>query len=365
MLLADFGAEVIKIESTSGGDPVRMFPPFLDNMESSYYFAFNRNKKSLSIDLRQEQGKEIIFKLCQKADVLVESFRPGVPKQMGIDFETINQLNERLVYCSITGYGQDSSMGAQPGHDINFLSLSGVLDLCGLGDRPVLPGIQVGDIGGGSFPAFSTILLALMVQEKTGKGQYIDCSITDSLFFYMPVIMAENWGLNEPPKRGEFVLSGNYANYGIYETMDNKFISLGAVEEKFWRRFVERLGHPEWGDDYFDMIRDRDYRKKVAEIITTKTRDEWVKIYEGSNCCLTPVYSLPEAEKFMDKRRMITKIEGQKVISNPLKLSNYTNVERKPAPSLGQDTGPLLADLLDYTKEEITKLKEEGTIFYP
>lgn len=364
MLLADFGAEVIKVESPKG-DPVRMYPPFLDNQQSAYHFAFNRNKKSLSLDLQTVRGKDIFFELCEKADVLVESFRPGVTGKMGIDYETVEQYNDRLIYCSITGYGQDSSMGTEPGHDINFLSLSGVLNLCGLQDKPVLPGIQVGDVGGGSFPAFSSILLALLAREKSGKGQHIDCSMTDSMFFYLPVIMAEYWALDLSPGRGEFILSGNRANYSIYETRDHKFISVGALEEKFWRRVTEKLGRPDWGNDYFEVVQDPDYRKKVADIILTKTRDEWMDLFSGSGCCVTPVHTIPEAEQFMQSR-MVSRVSDYKVIGNPLKLSkNPPNVVKRPAPDLGQDTEVLLTDLLDYTEQRIEELKNDGIIHSP
>ncbi len=364
MLLADFGAEVIKIEPPNG-EPVRMLPPFLDNLESTYFFAFNRNKKSLCLNLRSERGKEIFLSLCEKADVLIETFRPGLAKKIGIDFETVCQTNERLIYCSITGYGQDSFMGTEPGHDINFLALSGALDICGLKDRPVLPGFQSGDIGGGSLPAFSAILLALLAREKTGKGQYIDCSMTESMFFYLPVLMAEYWATKEPPKRGKFILSGNFANYSIYETKDRRFIAVGALEEQFWRRFTEKLGHPEWGDDYFEVVQDHEYRKKIAELILTKTQKEWIRIFKNTSCCVTPVYSIPEAEKFMEKR-MISHIDGYKVIGNPLKLSiNPPNVPKGPAPSLGQDTESLLSEILNYTKEKINNLKDGGVIYFP
>ncbi|MFX0095854.1 MAG: CaiB/BaiF CoA transferase family protein [Candidatus Hodarchaeota archaeon] len=364
MLLADFGAEVIKIEPPKG-DPVRMFPPFLDNHESAYYVAFNRNKKSLSLNLRKDEGKKLLLRLCQKADVLVESFRPGVTKQMGIDFETVHHYNERLIYCSISGYGQESPMNNEPGHDINFLSISGILDLCGPKNQPVLPGIQVGDIGGGSLPAFAAILLALMAREKTGQGQYVDCSMTDNLFFYLPVIMAEYWVSNEPPTRGEFILSGSYANYSIYKTKDQKFISVGALEENFWRRFVEKLGYPEWGDDYLEVIFNQDYRKKVAEIILTRSQDEWLRIFKGSNCCVTPVYSIVEAEKYMASR-MIAQNKGYNVISNPFKLTMTPPImARNPAPSLGHDTESVLSSLLNYSKKEIKRLGREGIVYSP
>ncbi|MFX0065894.1 MAG: CaiB/BaiF CoA transferase family protein [Candidatus Hermodarchaeota archaeon] len=362
MLLADFGAEVIKIEPPNG-EPVRMLPPFLDNLESTYFFAFNRNKKSLCLNLRSERGKKIFLNLCEKADVLIETFRPGLAKKIGIDFETVYQHNERLIYCSITGYGQESFMGTEPGHDINFLALSGALDVCGLKDRPVLPGFQAGDIGGGSLPAFSAILLALLAREKTGKGQYIDCSMTDSMFFYLPVLMAEYWATKESPKRGKFILSGNFANYSIYETKDKRFIAVGALEEQFWRRFTEKLEHPEWGDDYFEVIQDPDYRKKVAKLILTKTQKQWTRIFKNTGCCVTPVYSIPEAEKFMEKR-MVSHIDGYKVIGNPLKLSlNPPIVPQRPAPSLGQDTESLLSELLNYTKGKINSLRDEGIIY--
>ena len=175
--------------------------------------------------------------------------------------------------------------------------------------------------------------------------------------------MAEYWATEEPPKRGKFILSGNFANYSIYETKDQRFIAVGALEEQFWRRFTENLGHPEWGDDYFEVIQDPDYRKKVAKLILTKTQEQWIKIFKNTSCCVTPVYSIPEAEKFMEER-MISHIDGYKVIGNPLKLSlNPPIVPQRPAPSLGQDTETLLSELLNYKKGKINSLRDEGIIF--
>jgi len=360
VILADFGAEVIKVEPPRG-EGLRWYPPFLENDESAYFFAFNRNKKSLTLDLRSSRGKEIFLELCQEADVIVEGFRPGVTRQMGIDYESVSQLNEQLIYCSITGYGQDSPMGDEPGHDINFQAVAGTLDICGI-ERPVLPGIPIGDVGGGTFPALSSILLALIARGKTGKGQYIDISMADSLFFYLPIVMANSWGMDQPAGRGEFNLSGSYGNYAVYETKDHKFVSLGALEQKFWRRFTEKIGQPEWGEKYADVVLDKDFSKKIAVIIATKTREEWVKIFEGSKCCFTPVNSMKEAEKYMESR-MLTHLDGQKIIGNPLKLSlNPPDVTRNPAPSLGQNTNEILVELLDYSEEQLDELRDDNVI---
>ncbi len=244
MILADHGARVISVENKR----------FLS--DDLFISEVNRNKEHMSLNLKTQEGKEIFFRLVNKADVLLEGFRPGVVHRLGIDYDTVRNVNPKIIYCSITGYGQSGSYRNRAGHDVNFLGCSGVLDLMGEPDRPPsIPGVQIGDIAGGGMNAAIGILLALWARNRTGKGQHIDISMTDGMVSFLSLTLFLHQRTAEFPKRGESMLSHRYAFYNTYETADGRYISIGAVENRFWRNLCDHLGVPEYGALQYDEKR--------------------------------------------------------------------------------------------------------------
>ncbi|HEX7065458.1 MAG TPA: CoA transferase, partial [Bacillales bacterium] len=243
MLLADFGAEVIKVETPKTGDYARWIEPQLNDGNSAQFHSLNRNKKSMVLNLKSEEGKAVFLQLAQTADVVIESFRPGVMERIGIGYPTLKEINPEIVFCSLTGYGQNGPYAKSPGHDINYLSYSGLLDLQGeQGGRPVVPAAQIADLGGGALPAAVGIMLALFDREKSGQGQFVDIAMLDGVISWLQTILPDYLATEVPLKRGELALSGGKACYEVYETKDGRYLAVGALEEKFWREFCEAIG---------------------------------------------------------------------------------------------------------------------------
>ncbi|MBW1931098.1 MAG: CoA transferase [Deltaproteobacteria bacterium] len=354
VFLADFGAEVIKIEEPSKGDGVRWFPPFINGI-SARHLLVNRNKKSIKLNLKKAEEKEVAKKLIETADVLVEGFRPGVMERLGLGYQTVREINSQIIYCSISGYGQNGPYRNLVGHDINYLGFSGILDLTGEKDgRPVVPGCQVSDIGGGML-AIIGILLALIYRSKTGKGQYIDISMLDGAIAQLYATAGDYFATGIPPRRGDNkvsrVLEG-YACYTIYMTKDNKYVTVGALEEKFWASLCQKLGREDFIEAQFVPEKQDEMKRVLSEIFRTKTRDEWMKELEGLDIPFGPVYTVEEA--FKDPhvlfRKMITEMEHPaigkvKQIGIPIKFSEIEGRIRTPAPALGEHTSEILEEL--------------------
>ncbi len=227
MLLADFGAEVIKIEAPELGDYARHYEPKIDE-NSVMFHSLNRNKKSVTLDLKTDEGKDQFLQMVGKADVVVESFRPGVMKRIGLDFPVLEKINPCLIYCAISGYGQTGPYAEMPGHDINYISYAGLLELMGEKDgKPIVPAVQVADLAGGAYPAVTGILLALLEREKSGKGQFIDISMMDGVISLLQSTLPNYLMKNIPSKRGEQMLSGGLACYEVYQTKDGRWLAVG------------------------------------------------------------------------------------------------------------------------------------------
>ncbi|MGD9261584.1 MAG: CaiB/BaiF CoA-transferase family protein, partial [Desulfobacterales bacterium] len=241
MILADHGARVIAIEDRR----------FL--ADGLFFNIVNRNKEHMSLNLKTDEGKEIFFRLAQTADVLLEGFRPGVVNRLGVDYDSVRKVNSQIIYCSITGYGQNGPYRDRVGHDVNYLSNAGVLNLIGEPDRPPsIPGVQIADIAGGGMNAAIGILLALFAREKTGKGQYIDISMTDGMVAFLPAVMFFQQLTGQEPRRANDMLSHRYACYNTYETADGEYISIGAVENRFWKKLCEVLEVPQYAELQYD-----------------------------------------------------------------------------------------------------------------
>jgi crotonobetainyl-CoA:carnitine CoA-transferase CaiB-like acyl-CoA transferase len=367
MLLADMGADVLKVEAPGQGDYMRWNPPLLNNM-SALFAAINRNKRSITLNLKHEEGKQILKKLIVEFDVFIEGNRPGVMDRLGFGYETVSKINPRIVYCSITGYGQDGPYRDAVGHDVNYIGIAGVLGMTGLRDGPpVIPAVQIGDLAGGAMFAALGILAALISRANTGKGRYVDVSMADGLVSWLSIHAAKHFADGDPLIRGRMRLSGSCPCYGVYRTSDNRYITLGALEEKFWANFCRAVERDDLIDRQFEESEDA--IGQVADIFKTRTLDEWLETLAPYEICVGPVNSIEEVIKDPQllHRRMVIQTEHPtegtiRQIGMPLKFSDDQEpVERIPAPLLGEHTRAVLGQL-GYSEEEIKALKESRAI---
>jgi crotonobetainyl-CoA:carnitine CoA-transferase CaiB-like acyl-CoA transferase len=291
-MLAEAGAEVIKIEQP-GGENARRFPPMIDG-ESAAFVMLNRGKASMSLDLKSEADRAKLTQLIKRADILVEQFRPGVMARLGLGYEDARALNPRVIYCSISGYGQSGPRVHEAGHDINYIGNTGLLDLQpGPSDHPVIPPMLAADIAGGSFPAVINILLALRARDQSGQGCHIDIAMTDAMFTFTWAALALGVATNRFPAPGEMWLVGGSPRYQIYPAKDGKLIACGAIEQKFWLAFAKAIGLPTPLVD--DAQNPKTTRDAVARLIATRTSEEWRPIFAAADCCTTVVTPLEEA----------------------------------------------------------------------
>jgi alpha-methylacyl-CoA racemase len=372
LLLADLGADVIKVEDTGQGDYVRWAPPYYGSEEhtplgtrSAIYLALNRNKRSVRLDLKQEGGRQALIKLAESADVLVESFRPGVLDKLGVGYDVLRQANPALVYCPITGYGQDGPNRDRAGHDMNYLGLNGILGLTGeAGGPPIQSGAQIADLGGGGLMAAVGILAALQEARRSGQGQMVDISMTDGSLSWLVMEAARYFGSGEVPERGNIMLSGGIVCYRPYEAADG-WVTCGALEPKFWQRFCKAVNREDLIEKQFDQP-GSDAHKQVAEIFKTRTRDEWKAFNDEHDAMIEPILDLDEAleSELVKERKMVVSYEhpgfGEvKQLGFPIKLSRTPASIERPAPALGEHTAELLTEA-GYSADEIQALEESG-----
>jgi crotonobetainyl-CoA:carnitine CoA-transferase CaiB-like acyl-CoA transferase len=295
--LADFGAEVIKIEPPAG-DPARQVPPFVES-ESALFAEINRGKKSVVADLKNEQDRRAVLELCASADVVMEGFRPGVMGRMGLGYELLCSRNPRLIYVAITGFGQAGQDALRAGHDINYLALAGALDLIGWPAGPLaVPGFQIADIGGTLHAVIGT-LLALAAREKSGRGQLVDVSMTNAVasLMMLPLTILNATGCS--PRRGDERLSGRFGCYGVYETADGRWVAVGALEPKFWSTLCRELYCEHFNADQFAEDGHREViRDHLAAIFRTRTAAEWKDRFRGKDVCVSAVLTLGEARAY-------------------------------------------------------------------
>ena len=364
MMLADLGAEVIKIEEPTIGDPTRRSPPIVDG-RSAPFAQVNRNKKSIAIDLKQPDGREVFLKLAATADVVLEQFRPGVVDRLGINYAAVAEVNPRIVYCSLTGFGQDGPHRERSGHDLNYLALSGVLGLTtDEHGKPVIPGVQIADLAGGMIAGFA-ILAALLARERTGGGQYVDVSMFDVMVSMLPIPAAHHFAGATIPVGGKYVLSGAYPFYNVYETGDGKFMTLGALEPKFWANFCSKVGREDLAARQFDAGERRENLfEEVRKVFKSRSQADWIDLMLDADCCCEPVLSMSEAfghaqTKAREMLRKSSSITDQLGFS--YKLSETPPREESPAPALGEHTAELLT-ALGITAEERGQLIKSGVI---
>jgi alpha-methylacyl-CoA racemase len=359
--LADLGAEVIKIEDTGTGDYARTLSAGAAPGEDSYFFRIvNRNKRGLRLDLKRPQGVEVFLRLAKDADVIVEGFRPGVVDRLGVGYEAVKAINPRIVYCAITGYGQDGPWRDRAGHDINYVATAGVLDQIGTaGGPPALPNFQIGDLLGGGMTAVAGILAAVIAAKTSGEGRYVDVSMTDAVFAhaYSPLLATLIHGRPQP--RGADQLSGALPGYGIYRTQDGRYMAVGALEPKFWAMFCDALGRPDLrphgfiGGDKATWV-----RGELEVLFASHPLAHWERVFAAVDCGVTPVLSMDEALQHpqLRARGMVVDGDGLRQFAPPFKLSGFDFAVRRPAPSRGEDSAAILREA-GYSESEIAALR--------
>jgi alpha-methylacyl-CoA racemase len=376
LMLADFGADVIKVEDTGPGDYVRWSPPYYEGADetarSALFLSLNRGKRSIRLDLKSEPGKQVLLRLVRDADVLLESFRPGVLDRLGVGYERLREENPRLIYCAITGYGQDGPNRDRSGHDINYLGLNGVLGLTGEADGPpVQAGAQIADLGGGGMMGVIGILVALRERERSGAGQLVDCSMFDGALSWLGMVAAAAFAAGRADRRGENLLAGALICYRPYRCADG-YITLGALEPKFWSAFCTGVGREDLLDHAFDRPGTPAHRELEA-IFAERTREQWRLFASEHDCCLEPVLDLDEVldSELVHARDMVVELSQPgaerpvKLLGVPIKLSRTPgDPTRAPGPRVGEDTEAVLAEA-GFSAEEIAALAEAGAIAGP
>lgn len=347
LMLAEAGAQVIKIERP-GGEDMRRFEPRWGG-EAAPFALLNRGKQSLELDLKRPADRARLMPLLKRADVLVEQFRPGVMGRLGLGYATLRKINPRLVYCSITGYGQKGPRAAEAGHDLNYIGNTGLLSLQpGSPDRPNLPPTLIADIGGGTFPAVINILLGLRQRELTGKGCVIDVAMADAMFTFAAPALAVTQATGKYPKPGGERLTGGSPRYQLYPTRDAKFVACAALEQKFWLAFTQAIG---LAHEFIDDRRDAAATKAaVAKIIATRTSEEWRPAFAEADCCATLVATLEEALRdphFVGRglfAHQVVNAAGAAMAALPVPVDATFRARpsRKGAPTLGADNDRLL-----------------------
>jgi len=358
MILADLGADVLRIED-------RRFQGEGPGMPTVM-----RNKRHMTLNLKHPKGLEVFCRMAREADVLLEGFRPGVTDRLGIGYEQMKKLNERLIYCSVTGYGQDGPYKDMVGHDINYLSFGGVLGLTGEpGRKPVIPPIQVADMAAGGMYAAIGILAALFVRQATGKGQYIDISMMDGIVAMLPFPASLLWGLGKTPQRGDTLLSGRFPCYSVYETEGGEYISIGALEPRFWVELCKKLEREDFIPFQYDEGEKRgEIFLFLERTFRGKTREEWMEILKDLDVCIGKVLHLDEAFKDPQvvHRRMVTEFNDPKkgkmaLLSSPIKMAETPpDIRRAPA-AFGEHTEEVLREL-GFNADEIGQMKKEGVV---
>ena len=357
--LADLGADVIKIEDPQVGDYARTLGTG-QGADSAYFRMINRNKRGLLLDLKKPEGVEVFLRLAETADVIVESFRPGVVDKLGVGFSAVTAVNPKIAYCSISGYGQDGPYKDLAGHDINYLGYAGVLDQIGReGGDPALPNFQIADLLGGALTAAMGILAVVLEAQRSGRGRYIDVAMTDSVLAhtYFSMLRLNDAGHSLP--RGSDLLSGGLPCYAAYRCADGRYMAVGALEGKFWKTCCALLGQPAWSERQWDA----GLRSEVAALFATRTRDDWAKLFAAVDCCVTPVLTPEEAmdDAQITARGMVLRDDGLTQFAPPLKLSDHEFTIRQAAPKAGEHSAEILR-AAGYSDTQIDRLQATGVL---
>jgi alpha-methylacyl-CoA racemase len=374
LLFTDLGAEVVKVEDTGMGDYIRWAPPYYDGAEdsakSALYLSLNRGKRSIRLNLKEERGRDALLRLVRHYDVLVEGNRPGVMDRLGLGYERLAQENPALVYCAITGYGQDGPYRDRSGHDMNYLGLIGLLGLTGEKDGPPVQSAgQIADLGGGGLMAAFGILAALRERDQTGKGQLVDVSMADGALSWLAMVAGRYFADGVAPQRGELELAGRLICYRPYECKDG-WVTLGALEPKFWQAWCRGVDREDLIEKQFEAP-GSDAHAEAERIFRERTRDEWQRFASEHDCCLEPVLGLDEAldSELVRAREMVVELDqpgtdGVKQLGMPVKFSRTPGGPQGPGPVLGADTEAVLRDA-GFSDDEIAELIEAGAAAGP
>lgn len=368
-LLADLGATVVKIEEPGRGDYNRAFEP-LNVAESGSFLLLNRNKKSVTLNLKTGEGKAILKRLALRADVLVEGFRPGVMDRLDVGYETLARDNPCLVYCAISGFGQDGPFAKAPGHDLNYMAIAGALPLFAkAGEDPIVPGLSIADQGGGSLMAAFGILAAVLARRATGRGQFVDVSMTDGVVAWLAYHAADRFFAGIEPKGGERRFLGQAPCYNVFRCADGRCITLGCIEENFWHRFCDLAGlgdlkdrqWPEGAEAAAQMAR-------VGDLMASRTCAEWMDLLGPADLPVAPVNSMSEAFEHpqLKHRDMLLHmdhpVEGRiPQLGFPIKFSGTPGRLRTPPPLLGEHTDEILATL-GYGGDDVARLRADKVL---
>lgn len=368
-MMGDLGADVIKIEQPGVGDYNREWHP-RHLHESGSFLLLNRNKRSLTLDLKNAAGKDTILRLVESADVLMEGFRPGVMERLGLSYDALCEINPRLIYCSISGYGQDGPYRLKPGHDLNYMAEAGALQLFGKADEgPIVPGLSIADVGGGSQMAITGILAALFARTHTGRGQYIDVSMHDGVISWLALHGAEYLFGGIEPRGGEQPYIGQAPCYNVYRCADGKFVALGIIEEHFWHRLCDHLDLEEERNRQWPSGDDAErQRQLLARIFARQTRDEWVTELEPVDIPFGPVLGMEEtfSNPHVLHREMLIHVDHPREgtipqLGFPVKYSGTPCAIHAPPPMLGEHSDAILAEI-GYSAEEIAAMRAQGVI---
>jgi len=352
LMLADLGADVVKVEAP-GGEMGRLMPPF-ENGESILFSQLNRNKRSLILNLKRDSAIHILKKLLADTDVLIESFRPGVMNRLGLDYATLSKQFPALVYCSVSGFGQEGPDSQRPAHDLNYISIAGVVSTEGSG-ACIIPSVQIADTIG-AFQSITSILAALLRRFRTGQGAYLDISLLDGAFLTM--ILLAGIQLSGRNATNESLLSGRLACYNVYQTSDRRYLAIGLLEPHFWKRFCVKMNLP----DFVDRQYHHDQQPLIEAIrakLIQKTLSEWLQYFHSDDLCVSPVNTVAEAMQspYLEKRNLFIEIDGKIQMKTPL----VTEIPGRKAPSPGEHSREILQQL-GYSQDEIAKLQMEGAI---
>jgi alpha-methylacyl-CoA racemase len=399
LLLADFGAEVLKVEDTGMGDYIRWAPPYYegaqDSASSALFLSLNRNKRSIRIDLKSEQGREVLLRLVRDYDVVLESFRPGVLDRLGVGYERMREVNPGIVYCAITGYGQYGPKRDAAGHDMNYLGLVGLLGLTGerdeVGGHPIQAAGQIADIGGGALMAAFGILAALRERDGagggggggatsgdgqagrerqggSGVGQIVDVSMADGALSWLAMVAARYFAEGVVPRRGGLELAGSLICYRPYQCADG-WVSLGALEPKFWQAWCRGVQREDLIERQFEGPGSHAHRQ-VQELFKARTRAQWVEFAQQHDCCLEPILGLDEAldSELVRAREMVVELTqpgvagGVRQLGVPVKLTRTpASHDQRPGPALGEHTEEVLREA-GLAPREIQELLQAGAV---
>ncbi|MCK4697763.1 MAG: CoA transferase [Dehalococcoidia bacterium] len=365
-MLGDLGAEVIKVYEAH---PERRGGPVMFLFDPAIQPGF-RNCRTIGLNLKAEAGRSIFYDLAKSADVVMEGFRPGVVKRLGVDYDTIKEVNPRIVYASLTGYGQEGPYRDLVGHDINYISVGGLLGMTGpVGGAPVIPGVVIADFAAGGMSAAIGILAALMARERTGRGQFVDMSMTDAVVELTSIQISPYLHSGMVPERGKTMFAGHYPWYNVYETKDGKYISIGALEPWFYANLCELIGCQHFIEHQFAEGEKREeIFNYFRETFLTKTRDEWVALLRQRDTCVAPVYTIEElvSDPQLIARRMIIESDHPtmgrvKQVGSMHKLSDSPVEARNWSTRFGQHTDEILREL-GYDDAKIEELREADAI---